>query len=405
MPSRRIEEDHKHFRDVVSGKIRKALKKFAKNKFVTTKGKNGKMTLTIPSIDIPHIVYGQPGGGIGRGPGKKGDVIKRDQDDGNGPQAGQGEGEGIEIEIDMEEVLKFLQEELELPNLKPKPNEIVDETYCRYNSLSRQGPNSLRHPRRTLLEAMKRLAAMGDLEKTYKIPGFAEPMRVITPINSDFRYRQYTEINKPSSNAVIFFARDGSASMSQEKCDIISDMSWWIDVWVRRFYKRVERCYIWHDWVAQEVDENRFYKYRYGGGTQCSTAMQLIAKQLENRFPPKKWNIYVFYFSDGENWGDDSAIFCDVIKKYMSPKDVNMVGITQVLSYNYDTSLKKYVDNKLGEGFFDPEYLKTTAIGQKNESYWTGGWGSNSLSEDERNEGTKNAIVELLGAGGKIKKN
>ena len=48
--------------------------------------------------------------------------------------------------------------------------------------------------------------------------------------------KQYNIIKKPSSNAVIFFARDWSGSMDQYKCDIVSDMSWWIDIWIKRFY-------------------------------------------------------------------------------------------------------------------------------------------------------------------------
>jgi uncharacterized sporulation protein YeaH/YhbH (DUF444 family) len=73
---RRIEEDHKHFRDVVSGRIRKALKKFIKSgQIVKNRGKNGKISITIPKIDIPHIVYGSGNEGIGRGQGKEGDVI------------------------------------------------------------------------------------------------------------------------------------------------------------------------------------------------------------------------------------------------------------------------------------------------------------------------------------------
>ncbi|GAG17505.1 unnamed protein product, partial [marine sediment metagenome] len=82
---------------------------------------------------------------------------------------------------------------------------------------------------------------------------------------------------------------------------------------------------------------------------------------------------------------------------------VNFVGMTQVLSYTYDNSLKAYIDKKIEEGFFDNEHFRTTSIGQRNESYWTG-WGASSLSEDERNEGIRNAIVELLGKA-KVKKN
>ena len=125
---RRIEEDHSQFRDVISGKIRKALKKFVKSGQITrARGKNGKISINIPKIDIPHIVYGQGDSGIKRGEGKEGDVIGQDPKKGKGNQAGQDSVEGISISLDLEEVLKFMQDELGLPNVKPKPSEIFDE--------------------------------------------------------------------------------------------------------------------------------------------------------------------------------------------------------------------------------------------------------------------------------------
>ena len=78
MCPRRIEEDHKDFIDVVSGKLRKALKKFIKSgQIVKSRGKRGKISITIPKIDIPQILYGDNGNGIGRGKGKDGDVIDK----------------------------------------------------------------------------------------------------------------------------------------------------------------------------------------------------------------------------------------------------------------------------------------------------------------------------------------
>jgi uncharacterized sporulation protein YeaH/YhbH (DUF444 family) len=394
---RRIEEDHKDFRDVVSGRIRKALKKFIKSgQIFRHRGKNGKIAISIPRIDIPHIVFGDNEKGVGRGKGKPGDVIGKDPEEGQG--AGQGEGEGITINLDMEEVLKFMQDELELPNLKPKENNTFEQIKIKYNNISLIGPESLRHTRRTMYQAMKRMAASGELEKLHYIPGFKDPMRLITPINSDKRYRQYKEIKIPSSNAVIIYARDGSGSMDNIKCDIVSDMAWWIDIWIRRFYKRVERMWVWHDSAAMEVDEEKFYKYRYGGGTTCSSALKLIAKQFDNRFPPDKWNIYVFYFSDGENWNDDNEIFIKSLEEEFRPGIVNFVGITQILAWSYQGSVKAQVDEAIKSGRLDAEFIRTVSIGPETAPDTpTNGWMSPTLSDDERNASILNAIKKLLG--------
>jgi uncharacterized sporulation protein YeaH/YhbH (DUF444 family) len=174
--------------------------------------------------------------------------------------------------------------------------------------------------------------------------------------------------------------------MDQYKCDIVSDMSWWIDIWIRQFYKKVEHVYVWHDTVAKEVDEKKFYKYRYGGGTTCSSALKLISKMFENRFNPIKWNIYLFYFTDGENWDGDNENFIKILQEEFGPKTVNMVGITQILSWDYNGSLKQAVDNS---SFAN---LKSTQIGYAPHSSH-----NSQLSEEDRNSQIRSAIIDLLG--------
>lgn len=392
---RAIEEDHKHFRDVIDGKLRKELQRYVKtNKFVRLRGKNGKATVSLPTIDIPHFVYGEGETGIGRGPGKKGDVIKRDPQKGDGHEAGEDEGEGIWVNVGMEYFLEELQRELKLPNLRPKPTQTFEDIKIKYNDIALTGPESLRHNRRTILQALKRQAASGDLDKLYVVPGSTDPVRIIKPINSDRRYRQYKEIRIPSSNAVVMFGRDGSISMDEEKCDIVSDMAYWIDAWIRRFYEKVERCYFWHDVAAQEVDEDKFYKYRYGGGTQCSSCLKLMAKQFENRFPPEKWNVYCFYFTDGENQWNDNPVFNELLAKEFPPSVCNLFGVTQVLCYNYGGSLKESIDK---EGDKLPN-VKTATIGNEKTIDYSSStdWDAHKLSEDQRNEQIKQALKTLL---------
>lgn len=384
---RRIDGDHKDFQDVYGGIRRKELKKFIKNGSIfRSRGKNGKVVVTIPKIDIPHIVYGDSGSGVGRGQGGKGDVIGRDgKGDGKGNKAGQDAGDGMDVAVDLEEVLKFMQEELELPDMKPKPSDTYERIVKKYNNISLVGPESLRHNARTLKQALKRQCADGSINKFHEVPGFANPVRMITPINSDKRYRQFSEIKIPTSSAVIFFARDGSASMDQYKCDVVSDMAWWIDVWIRRFYDRVERVYVWHDTVAKEVDEKKFYKHRYGGGTTCSTALKLISGMFENRFDPLKWNIYLFYFTDGENWDGDNEVFCKSLEADFGPDVVNMVGIAQVLPYRYEDSLKQYVDQRCRS-----DNLRTTQVGTI---------GMSPANDEDRDKAIRASISDLLGRG------
>lgn len=386
---KRIQEDHKRFRDVVSGRTRRELKRLIKSgAIVRQRPKGGKVTISIPQIDIPHFVHGDSGEGIGRGPGKEGDTIGRDPQPGNGNQAGDQEGEGIHIQIDMEDVLAFMEEELKLPFMKPKPNETFEEVKIKYNDISKVGLNSLRHTRRTMKEALKRLAMGGKLDQVQLVPGASVPMKVITPIKQDFRYRQYREIKIPASNAVIFFARDCSGSMDDYKCDIVSDMAWWIDRWIKRFYKRVDHCYYVHDTRAQEVNEQEFYTYRYGGGTQCSSAFESISQQFENRYPPQKFNIYVFYFTDGDNWDNDNEKVVKIIQEKFPQGVVNFVGITQICSYSNENSVKEFIDRKIKSNELDAEHIRTAEVGSNLRN--------GKMSEDDRNSQILDAIKKLL---------
>lgn len=398
---RRIQEDHKDFRDVVSGRIRKALKKFIKSgKFTRARGRNGKITVSIPQIDVPHIVFGDNEEGIGRGQGKPGDIIEQDPQPGQG-QGGDGdENEGIMITLDLDDVLKFMEDELELPNLKPKPNQTFEDIEIKYTNISLVGPESLRHTRRTMLQALKRMASTGEINDLHVIPGFTDPVKLILPINSDKRYRQFRETRIPSSNAAIIFARDGSGSMDIEKCEIISDMAWWINVWIKRFYKRVERMWVWHDTSAKEVDEDTFFRLREGGGTTVSTAFNLIADQFNNRFEPGKWNVYVFYFTDGENWTDDNAKVIKRLEESFGPDIVNFVGVTQVMSYSYEGTVKEALDNAIKEGKLDANQIRTTSIGPMIENDSDGPmmiYDLPSMTDEERDEQIMDAIKDMLG--------
>jgi uncharacterized sporulation protein YeaH/YhbH (DUF444 family) len=408
--AKRIREDHSEFRDIISGKLRNNLKKFVTSGRIFRHRANGKgqMSIPIPKIDQPHVVYGKPDDGVGRGEGKKGDVIQKDPEPGQGQngQAGQESGEGMMIGVDMEEIVKMMGDELKLPKMKPKSTQTYEEVLIRYNNISKVGPMSLLHRRRTIRQCMRRMIASGEWDEKKRLPGYNVELPVIKLNNDDFRYRQWNEIKKPSSNAVIFFARDGSGSMDQYKCDIVSDMAWWLDMWIRKDYKKTERLYVWHDTEAKEVSEDEFYKLRYGGGTMCSSSLKLIQKIIKHRFPPEKYNIYIFYFGDGENWGSDNKTFCDTIKQNLNTDKINMIGITQVIAWNWENSVKQFVDKKVKEGFFPEDFIRTTAIGgdQGNGSHSGSNamWGTNGERTEETDEDIKKAMIELLGNKNKV---
>lgn len=352
--TKRIKEDHKLFRDIISGRARKELRKLIKTGGFTKLRPDGKgtMRVPIPAIHDPRIVYGSGNSGITRGPFKKGDVIDdgqgQNQGQGKGQKAGDQPGEFINIGIDIEDFLTFLQEDLALPPLKPKPSETYEEIKKKWNSLSKLGPKSLRHTRKTLLQACKRQCASGESEVLHEVPGSEEKFQLIIPINDDERFRQFTEHKIPSSNAVIFFARDCSGSMSDKHCDVVTNMAWWIDAWIRKFYSKVDRRYYLHDTDAFEVDDKKFYNYRHGGGTLVSSVFDKMSESFENSYPPSKYNIFVIYFSDGDNWSTDNDKLLDIIKKKYNTNYVNLFSYTEIGSSGMG-DLKGMFSSKMSE--------------------------------------------------------
>ncbi len=395
---KRIQNDHTMFHDVVSGTTNKELQKFIKTgQILRQRGKNGYIGIPIPQIHLPHFAFGSGNSGVGRGEGDVGDVVdsEKGKGDGTGGEPGEGTSEGMMVNVEMRKIMEQLAKELELPNIRKKSNDTYEEIKIKYNGLSKVGPSSLLHKRKTMLACMKRMASEGTLDDLVMVPGFREAISILTPMTEDKRFRQWNEIKIPSSNAVIFFARDISASMDVLKCDIVSDIAWWIDCWIQCFYDKVQKCYVLHDTEAKEVDEERFYKQRYGGGTMCSSAMKYIAKQLKHRYPPEKWNVYIFYFGDGENWMGDNSKFCKIIKNEMPPEKVNLVGLTEILSWGGET-LNDYVNKQIAEGILDNNFVRTAAVvndtSNKQGWYW-----QQSMSDDARNQATKNVLKELLG--------
>lgn len=388
----RIKEDHDRFHKVVAGKTLERLRGLISTGKIIGMRPDGKGNISVPikSIDNPYFRHDDSDSGLLRGPGKEGDVLDDGKGDGDGKGPGGEDGSEediIEVQVDLESVLKFMKNELELPEMKPKPNQTYEDIKIKYNDISKNGPESLRHTRRTLREAMKRMAMMNELDQLHYVPGLSVPIRLITPINQDKRYRKYKEIKIPSSNAVIFFARDYSGSMDDDICNIVSDTCWWIETWISQYYKKMEKCYIVHDTHAQEVDSQKFYSLRNGGGTKISSAFDYISQQLENRFPPFSYNVYVFYFTDGDNWGEDNQRMIESVAK-LEPH-VNLLGFTEVCPDGSGRETAKQVIQKaIGSG------LKGTDI--KTVSIETGNRNSKFADEEDRNRAIIDAIKLLL---------
>jgi len=304
---KRIEKDHARFRRIVRGKVKKNLRKYISNgELIGRKGKK-LVSIPLPQIDMPKFRYGeQQTGGVGQGEGDNGEPI------GGEGEAGDQPGQHImEVDLTVDELAEILGEELELPKIEPRGNKQITTLKTEYTGISRSGPESLKHFKRTYKEALKRQICAGLYNPNC-------PM--IVPIREDKRYRSWKLDFLPESRAVIIYMMDVSGSMGGEQKEIVRMEAFWIDAWLSHHYKDIETRYIAHDAVAREVDRETFFHLREGGGTKISSAYSVCAEMIEKDYNPADYNIYPFHFSDGDNWGGEDTSKCiELLKKKLLP--------------------------------------------------------------------------------------
>ncbi|MBI4815550.1 MAG: DUF444 family protein [Deltaproteobacteria bacterium] len=325
--SLKIDADHTRFKDIVRGRIKQNLKKYVQKGEMI--GKQGKdlISIPVPTIELPRFKFGhRDTGGVGQGPGNQGDVLQPGQvepGDGTG-KAGESPGDHvIEVDVTMEELAQMLGEELKLPNIEARGKDKIEKVHYRYTGVNTQGPESLRHFKRTYKQALRREIAQGTYNP--KSP-------IVVPHRRDRRYRTWKEVVEPQANAVIIYMMDVSGSMGDEQKEIVRIESFWLDTWLRSQYKGIESRYIIHDAMAKEVDRDTFFHTRESGGTMISSAYKLCWKMIEDNYSPSEWNIYPFHFSDGDNWSsDDSAQCVNLLRDKVLPV-VNMFCYGQVES-------------------------------------------------------------------------
>jgi len=96
---------------------------------------------------------------------------------------------------------------------------------------------------------------------------------------------------------------------------------------LRRQYGEVDLVFIAHTNQAWEFTEEEFFSATATGGTVASTAFKLAHEILTNRFSPERYNSYIFYASDGDNFGDDRQQAHDCVAELAGM--VNFMGFLE----------------------------------------------------------------------------
>ena len=324
-----IQSDANRFKQIVRGRVREELRKhLGQQEMFGRKGKNV-ISIPITQLEMPHFVH-DPGGGKGVGQG-----------DGEGQKAGKDPGQHVlEAEFTVEELAGMLGEALELPRIEPRGSDELDTSAGRYTGISHVGPESLRHFKRSYRQALRRMISTG---------GYDPNNPAIVLERADRRYRAWRPKTQPRANAVIVYIMDVSGSMGADQKELVRIASFWLDAWISSHYQGVRNVYIVHDAAAKEVDRDTFFRVRESGGTVISSAYEMAVRIIGERFPVQDWNLYMFHFSDGENYSRQDTEKCmQLLDKRMLPS-LNLFGYGQVESYGTSGDFHGALKNRFGE--------------------------------------------------------
>ncbi len=359
-----VDVDHERFKKIVKGKVREDLKKFiSPDHFETVRGGKA-IKIPKPNIKIPSFRRGSAsgGGGVGSGEGEPGDSIGEIDENGE-PKPGEGKGEAGKdpgdhnkessgIEISRSEIAQLIMDDLKLPNLLPKGNANVIEKSIKWTDISQVG--SMVDRLATLLQAIQRTSSEKDHVKPSDV--------VIHP--EDVRYITWETDELPQHNAVIFYVMDVSGSMGDEQKQMARTASWYLSTIIGQqfgeinadlrgelatddsFGDGVEEVFIAHDTKAHEVSEEEFYTTSQGGGTVISSGYAKVEELIKKRYNPADYNIYIYHYSDGDNWGNDNKKTNEIIERLLP--QVNSIGYIQTTSSFGSGQFKDFLEENYG---------------------------------------------------------
>ncbi len=257
--------------------------------------------------------------GVGQGQAKPGDRIGRPQQDANN-QRGQGGNEegGIQytLEFRIDDIVDWLWEEMQLPNLEAKAGKSREDDWTR-EGWDRRGARARLDRRRSLKESIKRRGVQTTAGQDS--PAFTD---------EDLRYRQLAKREQPATQAVVILLLDVSGSMGERERQISKTFFFWAIQGLRRQYRDLELVFVAHTSDAWEFQEEEFIRVSGTGGTVASAGLQKVREIIDERFSPAQYNIYLFYASDGENFPSDQPQALEALEDLA--QDCNYAGFLEI---------------------------------------------------------------------------
>lgn len=254
----------------------------------------------------------------GQGHTKPGDLLRSAQaSPSSNDESGGANGEGevrLLLEMKVDDIVDWLWEDLKLPDLQPKQKTSINDDVWMQEGWDKHGARARLDRRRTIKQAIKRRAIQHN-----PVP-FS---------NEDLRFRQLIHRRRPATQAVVLFAIDVSASMTDAERKLAKTFFFFVLQGIRRKYGRVDTRFIAHTTQAWEFSEIDFFQVTGTGGTGASSAFNFALHMIEDDYDLSHYNVYLFYASDGENFTEDRVAASESLSKLSSM--LNYVGYVETV--------------------------------------------------------------------------
>ena len=336
--SDRAAGDRTRHREKVRQAIRENIADIIAEESIIGKDRDRIIKVPIRGIKEYRFIYGNAAPGVAQGNGESqpGQVVGRQEGEGQPTRAGDRPGvDYYETDVSLDELIDLMFEDLELPDLERKRlREVPSERTAKRKGYRQVGIRQRLDKRRTARARVKRMMATRGAEEIE-----AEPTRF--PFHDDdLTYRHLITDVREESNAVVVCIMDTSGSMDTMKKYLARCFFFLLYQFIRTKYRNVELVFIAHHTEAKEVTEDEFFHKGESGGTLISSGYAKALEIIAERYHPSLWNIYAFHCSDGDNFDTDNPTALRTAKELADLSNLFGYGEIKPLgSRSYESSM------------------------------------------------------------------
>lgn len=366
-------EDRRRHRELVDKSIKENLGDILSEESIITENENKKFKVPIKGIREFSFMYGINSNGVSTGSGKekRGDKVSDSRSKGHirGGNVGAGNSKGEDIyetEISVEDILDYIIEDLELPNLnKKKYKEMISDGLNKKKGYKMYGIKPRLAKKKTVIAKIARKKALlrnednSNIEKLNYLDKDEKTIieKIRCPFkNNDLRYHKIKSSPKKESNAVMIFIMDVSGSMDSSKKYLARSLFFVLSSFIRKKYNTLAFEFISHTTVGKIVNEYEFFHKSESGGTYISSGLNVALDLIDKKYPRDRWNIYTIYGSDGDNWSEDNEKAITSLNKLCEIS--NLFGYAELLPSTYSTTMFYRFKNEIKYKNFVPILVK-----------------------------------------------